>query len=70
MNGVMSDTRVRLVIQISEELRDGLRLESARRGLDMQDIVAGWIEEHCADSVAEIRSRDKKEKKPKKKGET
>ncbi len=55
----MSKERVRMVLLVPEEVRTALRLESAKTGRDMSDIVADLLREHCRESLAEVRKHRK-----------
>jgi hypothetical protein len=45
------------VLLVDDEVRAALRLESAKTETDMSDLVAGYVAEHCAESLAEVRAR-------------
>lgn len=68
-NATMAEERVRLVVVIDEELRAALRLEAAKRDIDMADVVAELLRSNLGDSLAEVRRRraegDEKKKKSK-----
>jgi plasmid stability protein len=68
MSAVMATERVRTVLLLPEELRAALRLEAARRGVDMSDVAADVLTERLADSLDEIRKRRQDETKKKDKG--
>jgi hypothetical protein len=64
--------KVRLVVEIDEELRDALRAESGLRGEGMAEIVEQLFRENFANTIKQIRERRKhadKGKTPKKNGE-
>lgn len=56
---------VRLVIQTDDELRDALRLEAARRGVDMSELGDEILREALADSLKMVRQRKESEGKRK-----
>ena len=57
---------VRLVVQTDEDLRAALKLEAAKRGLDMSEVADAILREQLADSLAVIQARRQaEEKKPK-----
>lgn len=55
MTEVMS--KVRTVLQIDEEIRDVLRLESALTSKDMGEIVEELIRQHLPEQLEQIRGR-------------
>jgi hypothetical protein len=60
---VMSE-RIRLVILTSEELRDALRLEAARRGgIEMSELATEILSEALVDALTEVRARPASKKK-------
>ena len=63
----MSENRVRLVSTISEDVRDALRLEAARRFIDMQDLLQQILREQLGDAIAEVIELKKAESKKKRK---
>jgi plasmid stability protein len=66
MSALMATDRVRTVLLLPEELRAALRLEAARRGVDMSDVAADVLTEALADSLKEVRERRQNEPKRKK----
>lgn len=63
MTEVMAEERVRLVVVIDEELRAALRLEAAKRDVDMADVVAELLRENLRESLEEVRRRRKADEK-------
>jgi hypothetical protein len=61
MSVVMAE-RIRLVILTDDELRSALRLEAAKRGVDMSEVADAILREGLAESLAEIRQRQKRKK--------
>ncbi len=53
----MSDTKIRLVLLVDEEVRAALRLEAARRGTDMSPAGEDILKEGLADALREVRER-------------
>jgi hypothetical protein len=56
-NATMAEERVRLVVVIDEELRAALRLEAAKRDVDMAVIVAELLRDNLTESLSEVRRR-------------
>ncbi|TXH55097.1 MAG: hypothetical protein E6Q97_09540 [Desulfurellales bacterium] len=59
----MAEERVRLVVVIDEELRAALRLEAAKRDVDMADVVAELLRENLREPLEEVRRRRKADEK-------
>jgi hypothetical protein len=62
---VLMSERIRLVLLVDDDLRAALRLEAAKRDVDMSDIVAELLRENLAESLAEVRRRREGKKKGK-----
>lgn len=58
-----TEPKVRIVVQAPDELRQALRLEAAKRNVDMSDLVVEVLYEVLADSLAEVRKRQEGGKK-------
>lgn len=54
---IASMNRVRLVVQIDEDIRDALRLEAALRREDMGEIASRILREALADALDQIKRR-------------
>jgi DNA-binding transcriptional regulator YdaS (Cro superfamily) len=62
LSDTMAIERVRTVLVLREELRQALRLEAAKRDEQMSRIVEELLEQHLAESLAEVRRRRADEK--------
>jgi GTP cyclohydrolase FolE2 len=54
---VMDTGKKRMVLTVDEEIRATVRLEAAKQGREMSDIMASLIKEHLAESLEEVRRR-------------
>jgi hypothetical protein len=59
----MESKTVRLVIVAEEEVRQALKLEAARQGVDMSPLAEKILRAGLADAIREIREREKKKSK-------
>jgi plasmid stability protein len=51
--------KIRLVVQTDDEVRAALRLEAARRDMEMSELADEILREALADAIEEIRKRRK-----------
>jgi len=65
MPATMSEPQIRsrVVLSLPDELREAMRLQAAREGLDMSDLLQRWVEAHCQESLAEVRARRERQQK-------
>jgi hypothetical protein len=55
MSTTMADEKVRLVMMVDPDIRAGLRLEAARRDLEMSELVGEILAAALTDAIEEIR---------------
>ena len=67
MNTTNTD-KIRMVLSVLPEIRGALRIESAKSGTDMSDLVADWVRESFPEAVREYHDREKARKKTRKDG--
>lgn len=48
---------VRLVVNTDDELREAVRLEAAKQGMEMSELVDATLRQQFAESLAEVRRR-------------
>lgn len=57
MTELMEAKTVRLTINVSEELREALKVEATVRGIDMGDLASQLLEPQLTDSLERVRAR-------------
>ncbi len=53
---VMTEERIRFIVDSEYELRQALRLYALTIGKSISDVVNDWIREHLAEQVRQVRA--------------
>lgn len=59
MKRQMPEGKVRLTIDIPREIRDALKMEASRQGVDPNQLITQWVEEKLAAFVKAAKKQEK-----------